>query len=131
MNLLYQNICFSSRVGSLLKNSITNRKDSMNALLNTEMIEEDIKYITDKLIGGNSSRRNVLINDSISSCDDNITKITSLMKAKLANAHSSVQNFEYSQLLEYPMNAELLNWDMEKPIFGQMSICKMKRLTHS
>lgn len=94
-----------------LKNSITSRKDSMNALLNTEKIDGYIEYISKEIIGNNKSKKGVIINDAISTSEDSLKSYISLLKPKLQGVNLALQEIEYFQLLEYPADVAQANWD--------------------
>lgn len=100
-----------------LKNSITNRKDSMNVLLNTTTVDNYIEYITNEVIGKSKSKKGVLINDAISLSNEIIDTKINLLKSKIQGVNLASQKIEYSQLLSYPIDVRPMAWDEEKPDF--------------
>ena len=57
-----------------LKQSITQRKDAMNALLDLGDVDNWVKFLQDKLIGKTASSSNVVINEEIKSLDVKINE---------------------------------------------------------
>ncbi|KNY30535.1 AAA family ATPase [Pseudobacteroides cellulosolvens] len=100
-----------------LKNSVSNRKDSMNVLLNTINIDKNIEYITKKLIGGSKSKKDVLVNDAITESTESINKKVKELKSKIQKIDSVTEKVEYTQLLDYNIDADPLSWDVENPNF--------------
>lgn len=104
-----------------LKNSITNRKDSMNVLLNTATIDGYIEYITNQLIGKSKSKKGVVINDAITLSNEIIETKADLLKSKIQGTNLNLQKVEYSQLLEYPIDVNPVGWDVETIDFDSES----------
>ncbi|WP_324824801.1 AAA family ATPase [Sinanaerobacter sp. ZZT-01] len=105
-----------------LKNSITNRKDSMNVLLNTATIDGYIEYITNQLIGKSKSKKGVVINDAITLSNEIIETKADLLKSKIQGTNLNLQKVEYSQLLEYPIDVNPVGWDVETIDFDSESL---------
>lgn len=104
-----------------LKNSITNRKDSMNVLLNTAAIDGYIEYITNQLIGKSKSKKGVIINDAITLSNEIIETKADLLKSKIQGTNLNLQKVEYNQLLEYPIDVNPVGWDVETIDFDSES----------
>lgn len=96
-----------------LKNSISSRKDAMNVLLNTESIDSKKEYIQNQLIGGNISKKGVLVNDEISLLNESIDAKVSEIKLKMVNEDSKIASSEFQPLLVYPEGMKPLEWDVE------------------
>ncbi|WDV44075.1 hypothetical protein PV797_11105 [Clostridiaceae bacterium M8S5] len=96
-----------------LKNSIAERKDSMNILLNTKNVDNDIDYIEKKIIGRNKKKTGVIINDEIVSIKSSIDTKISNLKLKIKGNNLESQNVKYDQLLSYPDEIEPVDWDKE------------------
>ena len=96
-----------------LKNTISNRKDSMAKLLQTEMIQGKIDRIEKDLIGGTRARRGVVINDEITATKNELDSKISNLKKKLDDASEEFEAVNYTPLLLYPQNMEKKKWDIE------------------
>lgn len=93
-----------------LKKSIRDRKGSVNALLNTDIIDSHIEYINNALIGGNISRNGVIVNDAIRASETVINEKVNSIKSKL-KTNLDLKDTEYEQLLNYNDNTSPLLWD--------------------
>jgi exonuclease SbcC len=118
-----------------LKNSINQRKDSMNILLKTNKIQEYIENISDNIIGKNATKKGVVINDAISSCKEIVNRKIQILKSKIQDDKLKLLKIEYSQLLSYPPNVKPASWDIETPIpnvgdFTVESIIEIEALYH-
>lgn len=96
-----------------LKNSINNRKDSMNVLLNTATVDGYLEYIENEIIGKSKTKKGVIINDAISSISDNINEKVKTLKSKIQENSLSLEKAEYNKLLDYPIDVEPMEWDLE------------------
>jgi hypothetical protein len=96
-----------------LKNSINNRKDSMNVLLNTAKVDGYLEYIENEIIGKSKTKKGVIINDAISSISDNIDKKVKILKSKIQENSLSLEKVEYNKLVDYPIDVEPMEWDLE------------------
>lgn len=96
-----------------LKNNISNRKDSLTNLLQTDSIDSKIEYIDSKLIGGSKNRNGVLINDEIKSTNKELDAKLADLKMKVNTAREEYKEVGYIKLLEYPKDSELKKWDVE------------------
>lgn len=96
-----------------LKNSISNRKDSMNVLLNTATVDGYLEYIENEIIGKNKTKKGVLINDAITSISENINEKVKILKSKMLGNSLALEKIEYNQLLDYPVDVEPMDWDIE------------------
>lgn len=93
-----------------LKNTIVNRKDSMNALLKTENIEKRIESI-DK-IAGKSKSSNSIIKSMTESNETELKSNLSLLRTMLKNT-AILPKAAYTTLLNYPEGCEVFWWDKE------------------
>lgn len=96
-----------------LKNTISNRKDSMTKLLQTEMIQGKIDTIEKDLIGGTRARKGVVVNDEITATKNELDSKISNLKKKLDDASGEYEAVNYTPLLVYPQNMEKKKWDIE------------------
>ena len=112
-----------------LKKNINERKSSINTLLKTDTIDGYIKHIEGKLIGINTTRGGVLINDAIATNEKAITDIVSLLKSKMGN--EDIQSVKYEQLLNYGDNLPILPWDVSDITFdSQNTAASLSKLIH-
>ena len=100
-----------------LKNTIANRKDSMNVLLNTSKIDGYAEYIANTIIGKSRTRKGVLINDAITSSKEIIDSKIYVLQSKMKGINAALNKIGYEQLLEYPVDVNPVAWDIEKPNF--------------
>lgn len=96
-----------------LKNTISNRKDSMTKLLKTEMIQEKIDAIEKDLIGASKTKKGVLVNEEITATKSVLDSKLLDLKKKLDYASEECEVKNYTQLLIYPQNTEKKKWDIE------------------
>ncbi|MEA4988636.1 MAG: AAA family ATPase [Anaerovorax sp.] len=96
-----------------LKNSISNRKDSMTKLLQIETIQEKIDKIEMSLIGAKKTKTGVLINDEIKTTESALNIKLSNLKMKLNTAGGEFKEISYTPLLIYPKDYEMKKWDFE------------------
>ncbi len=96
-----------------LKNSINNRKDSMNGLLQLEDVEQHKEKIGKQLIGGSKIKSGVIINDEISKIRTELNSKLKLLKSKNESNTENLEKVEYAKLLKYPDNQEIKTWDLE------------------
>jgi exonuclease SbcC len=96
-----------------LKNSISNRKDSLTKLLQTDIVDSKIDYLDNNLIGGSSKKKDVLINDEIKSTKIELGKKLEELKIKIKNTNDGCKEVAYKKLLEYPDKIDIKNWDAE------------------
>lgn len=96
-----------------LKNTISNRKDSMTKLLRTEMIQGRIDIIEKDLIGATTKKRGVVVNEEITATTVELDSKVSILKNKLDNLSGENEVIKYAPLLVYPENTEQKNWDIE------------------
>lgn len=96
-----------------LKNTISNRKDSMTKLLQTETIQEKIDAIEKKLIGATKAKKGVVVNDEIVTTKNELDSKISNLKKKLEDASGDYEVVNYTPLLVYPQNTEKKKWDIE------------------
>lgn len=95
-----------------LKQSITARKNTMDALLDLENVDNWANFLQDKLIGKNVSSSNVLINDQIKAVDEIIN--TDIFRIKELNNTSNnliAPNFEH--IMECDREELYPEWDCE------------------
>jgi len=97
-----------------LKNSIVDRKNSMNVLLNTKNINDHIDYVVEDVIGGNRTRKGVIVNDGITSLQNSINTKVENLKQKIEGNNNGIEKADYIQLLNYPKESKILDWDLEQ-----------------
>ena len=93
-----------------LKNTIANRKDSMNALLKTENIEKRIENIN-KIVGKNKTS-NSLIKGMTETNESELKSNLNSLKTILKNT-AELPKTAYTTLLNYPEGHEVFWWDRE------------------
>ncbi|WP_122642195.1 AAA family ATPase [Luxibacter massiliensis] len=97
-----------------LKKSISDRKNAMNVLLNTDTIDERISYI-DELIGKRNGVNGFIVNDEIISLDNQIKeKIKRLKILKNENLNSIHQEKKNVDIGLFEEDSELFFWDSPK-----------------
>lgn len=96
-----------------LKNSISNRKDSLTKLLQTDIVDSKIDYLDNKLIGGSLRKKGVLINDEIKSTEIELGKKLEDLKNKIKNTNGGCKEIAYKKLLEYSEGSNVKGWDVE------------------
>ncbi|MBW9158725.1 AAA family ATPase [Clostridium tagluense] len=96
-----------------LKNTISNRKDSMTKLLQTEMIQGKIDIIEKDLIGVTKAKKGVVVNEEITATKNQLDSKISNLKRKLEDASGEYEVINYAPLLVYPQNTEKKKWDIE------------------
>jgi len=96
-----------------LKNSIVERKDSMNILLNTKNVDDSIRYIEEEIIGASSRRKGVIINDEIALIKNSIKIKVDKLKFEIEGKNLESKKVEYIKLLDYPEGTELIDWDIK------------------
>jgi len=101
-----------------LKKSVNDRKSSVNALLNTAEIDENISFIEKELIGANKGKKAVLVNDAIQENKDIIEKKVRIIKEKSGKTDLDTTSIEYEQLIDYAENISPFPWDSKDINFG-------------
>ncbi len=97
-----------------LKKSISDRKNAMNVLLNTDTIDERISYI-EELIGKRNGVNGFIVNDEIISLDNQIKeKIKRLKILKNENLNSIHQEKKNVDIGLFEEDSELFFWDSPK-----------------
>lgn len=94
-----------------LKRTITDRKNAMNVLLNTAIIDDRKKAVID-LIGNRNGISGHPINDEIMMLDIELKKKAATLKAlSKSNMRTEVENIEYVDLGLYNKDSNLYFWD--------------------
>lgn len=96
-----------------LKQSITQRKDAMNALLDLGDVDSWIAFLQEKLIGKNASSPNVIINDEIKSLDAKINEDIDHLKSIGAIGESD-EKHEFFHIIQLEETDSIPLWDSEK-----------------
>ena len=96
-----------------LKQSITQRKDAMNALLDLGDVDSWVKFLQDKLIGKTASSSNVVINEEIKLLDVKINEDIDQLKTFGAINESSCE-FEFFNIINLGDMDSAPLWDSEK-----------------
>lgn len=96
-----------------LKQSITQRKDAMNALLDLGDVDSWVKFLQDKLIGKNASSSNVAINEEITSLDIKIDEDIDQLKV-FGTIDESCCEFEFFNIINLGNMDSAPIWDTEK-----------------
>lgn len=96
-----------------LKQSITQRKDAMNALLDLGDVDNWIIFLQEKLIGKNASSPNVIINDEIKSLDTKINEDIDQLKSIGAIGESD-EKHEFFHIIQLEATDSIPLWDSEK-----------------
>lgn len=106
-----------------LKKSIADRKNAMNVLLNTGVIDERIQIVLD-LIGKKNGTSGYLINNEIQRLEGDLKTKATKLKSLLCNVHDQVEKEEYIDLGLYKKNSNLYFWD--RPDIGELNIIEIK-----
>lgn len=106
-----------------LKRNIKDRKSSVDSLLNLENVENYINYIEKELIGATKTKKDVLINREIQECENLIEKKANKIIEMRKTVNQGSQPVDYEQLINYPKEAMVLQWDKKDSIFNKNSIC--------
>lgn len=93
-----------------LKNTIVNRKDSMNALLKMENIEKRIENV-DKIIGKNKSSSSII--KSITETNETELKSDLISLKTMLQKTAALPKTTYTTLLNYPEGHEVFWWDRD------------------
>lgn len=94
-----------------LKRTISDRKNTMNVLLNTGFIDERKKVVLD-LIGSRNGTKGHLINDEIFALDNELKKKAVVLKTLLKNnIQDDIEKIEYIDLGLYNKDSNLYFWD--------------------
>ncbi|SHJ81818.1 exonuclease SbcC [Dethiosulfatibacter aminovorans DSM 17477] len=96
-----------------LKNSINERKDAMNVLLNTKNVDSHIEYLEKKLIGKNIRKTGVIVNDEIKRLEKLIDDKANYIKSKINDESLSINAQKYKALLQYPDGVSPTYWDVD------------------
>ncbi|CAI3394134.1 AAA family ATPase [Enterococcus cecorum] len=96
-----------------LKQSITQRKDALNALLDLGDVENWVKFLQDELIGKTVSSSNVIINEEIKSLDAKINEDIIQLKS-LGVTTKSGYEFEFFNIINLGKMDNVPLWDSEK-----------------
>lgn len=96
-----------------LKQSITQRKDAMNALLDLGNVDSWISFLEDELIGKTVSTKGVLINNEIKILDEKIDEDIIQLKA-LGNISELDEKAEFFHILKNEDVERIPLWDCEK-----------------
>lgn len=108
-----------------LKKSISDRKNAMNVLLNTDTIDERISYI-EELIGKRNGVNGFIVNDEIISLDNQIKeKIKRLKILKNENLNSIHQEKKNVDIGLFEDDSELFFWD--SPKVTEWKVLEIKR----
>lgn len=94
-----------------LKRTISDRKNAMNVLLNTGIID-DRKNLILELIGSKNGVKGYLINDEISNLEIELKKKASKLKSLInSSVHAEIENVENVDLGLYEKNKKRYFWD--------------------
>lgn len=108
-----------------LKKSISDRKNAMNVLLNTDTIDERISYI-EELIGKRNGVNGYIVNDEIISLDnqikEKIKRLKILKNENLNNTHQEKKNVDIGLFED---DSELFFWD--SPKVTEWKVLEIKR----
>lgn len=96
-----------------LKQSITQRKDAMNALLDLGEVDSWVKFLQDKLIGKTVSSPNVIINEEIKELDVKINEDIDQLKA-IGAVGESENKYEFFRIINLGKTDIIPLWDSEK-----------------
>lgn len=107
-----------------LKQSITQRKDAMNALLDLGDVDNWVKFLQDKLIGKTASSSNVVINEEIKSLDVKINEDIDQLRAVGAIDESGCE-FEFFNIINLGDMDSAPLWDSEK--LEEVDISELER----
>lgn len=107
-----------------LKQSITQRKDAMNALLDLGDVDSWVKFLQDKLIGKNVSSSNVVINEEIKSLDVKINDDIDQLK-DLGVIDESGSEFKFFNIIKHGEMDTTPLWDSEK--LEEVDVAELER----
>lgn len=108
-----------------LKRTITDRKNAMNALLNTGFIDERKKVVTE-LIGSRNGTSGYLINDEIIDLENELKKKAVKLKSLIkSNVQDGVEDIEYVDLGLYVKDVNLYFWDRSN--IPEQDVTEIKR----
>lgn len=108
-----------------LKRTIADRKNTMNALLNTGFIDER-KEVIKNLIGSRSGVSGYLINDEIMSLENELSKkIEKIKTLNRNNVYDGTKNTEFVDLGLYQEDATLFFWDSST--IAEMDVIEIKK----
>lgn len=107
-----------------LKQSITQRKDAMNALLDLGDVDNWVKFLQDKLIGKTASSSNVVINEEIKSLDVKINEDIDQLKA-LGVIDESGSEFKFFNIIKHGEKDTTPLWDSEK--LEEVDVAELER----
>lgn len=94
-----------------LKRTISDRKNAMNVLLNTDFIDDRKKVVID-LIGSRNGLSGHLINDEIMTLDSELKKKAAILKVlSKSSMQAEVEKIEYVDLGLYNKDSNLYFWD--------------------
>ena len=96
-----------------LKQSINQRKDAMNTLLDLGEVDNWINFLQEKLIGKNISSSNVAINDEIKSLDTKINDDIEQLKV-IGTISESDKKYEFFHILQLEKTDIIPVWDSER-----------------
>ena len=96
-----------------LKQSITQRKDAMNALLDLGDVDSWITFLQEKLIGKTTSSSGVAINDEIKSLDVKINEDIEQLKL-IGTIDATQEKQEFIRILQAEKMDSIPLWDIEK-----------------
>lgn len=107
-----------------LKQSISQRKDAMNALLDLGDVDNWVKFLQEKLIGKTASSSNVVINEEIKSLDVKINEDIDQLKAFGAIDESGCE-FKFFNIINLRDMDSAPLWDSEK--LEEVDISELER----
>lgn len=96
-----------------LKQSISQRKDAMNALLDLGDVDSWVTFLQNELIGKTASSSNVLINDEIKFLDEKINADIDQLKA-LGDICETEDKPDFFHLVDFEESDSIPLWDSEK-----------------
>ena len=107
-----------------LKQSISQRKDAMNAILDLGDVDNWVKFLQEKLIGKTASSPNVVINEEIKSLDVKINEDIDQLKAFGAIDESGCE-FKFFNIINLGDMDSAPLWDSEK--LEEVDISELER----
>lgn len=112
-----------------LKRTISERKDAMNVLLNTESVSSRISRI-EEIIGKQANAKGALINDLIRETESTIATIATKLKVLISQqAVPNAINSQYVSLGLYELDNTLFSWDsidISNKDSAILNSCKLK-----
>lgn len=96
-----------------LKQSITQRKDAMNVLLDLGEVDSWVTFLQDRLIGKTTASPNVVINDKIKSLDTKINEDIDQLKA-IGAVDELDKEQEFFHIIQFEETDNIPLWDYEK-----------------